>query len=141
MRLLTLFISSIILVGICQAQETERKVVRAKNGDKEEFYVLKSDNNIRHGEYEKKGYFSHVIGTYKNGMRDGLWTEYSNGSKLRSKGTYANNERIGVWKFYSWEGELEQEYDFTTRELLSDHLLEGMKTRRFKVVKGTDTIV
>src|SRR5215218_4275070 len=128
-----------VSIIFCNAQETERKVVRSKNGDKEEFYVLKSDNTIKHGEYEKSSEFSHVIGTYKNGLRDGLWTEYSKGSKFRSRGSYINNERVGVWKFYNWEGELEQEYNFTTKELISDILLEGMKQRSFRVIKGTDT--
>jgi len=121
-------------------QETERKVKRSQNGDKEEFYVLKSDNNILHGSYEKKGSYTSVSGMYKNGLRDGLWTEHSTGNKLRSRGMYNENIRVGIWKFYNWEGELEQEYDFTTKELISDQLLEGMKARKFKVIKGSDTI-
>jgi len=125
---------------LCFAQETERKVKYAKNGDKEEFFVLKSDNNVMHGSYEKKGSFSHVLGTYNNGLKDDVWTEFSTGSKLRSRGRYLNNERVGLWKFYNWEGELEQEYNFSTKELVSDNLLNGMKDRRFRVIKGNDTI-
>ena len=137
--ILTAFL--ILLVGRSNAQETERKVIRGKNGDKEEFYVLRSDNNIRHGSYEKKTGFSHTIGNYKNGTKDGVWTEFSTGSKLRSRGSYANDARVGIWKFYNWEGELEQEFDFSKNELLSDILLEGMKQRKFSVIKGADTVL
>ena len=140
MRLvLTAFL--LLLFAESRAQETERKVVYAKNGDKEEFYVLKSDNNVRHGSYEKKASFSHVIGNYNNGLKDGVWTEFSSGSKLRSRGAYRNDVRIGLWKFYNWEGELEHEFDFSKNELVSDVLLEGMKARKFKVIKGADTIL
>ncbi|RYZ25169.1 MAG: hypothetical protein EOO10_18975 [Chitinophagaceae bacterium] len=141
MRLFLAFVMSISSLNFCYGQETERKVIRSKNGDKEEFFVLKSDNSIKHGEYEKKGNYSHVIGSYKNGLRDGMWTEYSTGSRLRSKGSYVNNERVGLWKFYSWEGELEQEYNFSTKELISDNLLDGMKARKFSVIKGNDTLL
>jgi hypothetical protein len=129
-----------IALSFCHAQEIERKVKYSKNGDKETFYVLKSDNNVLHGSYEKKGAFSHVTGTYKNGLKDGLWTEFSTKSKLRSRGAYANNVRVGIWKFYNWEGELEQEFNFTTNELVSDNLLEVLKERKFKIIKGTDTL-
>jgi len=130
----------LLLVIHLNAQETERKVIRSKNGGKEEFYVLKSDNNIKHGSYERKSEFSRIIGEYKNGLKEGMWTEYSKGSRLRSRGAYNNNEQTGIWKFYNWEGELEQEYNFTTKELVSDILLEATKERLFKVLRGADTI-
>ncbi|HVG15990.1 MAG TPA: energy transducer TonB [Chitinophagaceae bacterium] len=140
MRLLPISVL-FLTITVCHAQETERKVKRSKNGDKEEFYVLKSDNDVMHGSYEKKGNNSSVSGTYKNGLKDGVWTEFSKGSRLRSRGKYLNNEQVGLWKFYNWEGELEQEYDFSTRQLLSDFLLASMKERKFRVIKGSDTIV
>lgn len=129
------------LMRICDAQETVGKVKYSKNGDKEIFSVLKSDNNVLHGSYEKKGNYSSVTGTYKNGLKDGLWTEYSTGSRLRSQGVYVNDVRVDLWKFYNWQGELEQEFNFTTKELVSDNLLEGMKQRKFKIIKGNDTLV
>ena len=135
-----LFFSLLILPALSPAQEIVKKVNRLNNGDKEEFYVLKSDKKILHGPYEKKGQFSHVTGTYNNGLKEGTWTEFSTGDKLRSTGTYLKNERVGLWKFYNWEGILEQEFDFTTKELIYDKLLASMKEREFKVIKGTDTI-
>ena len=140
MKLLLSALFITISVITC-AQETIRKVNRLPNGDKEEFYVLKSDHKIMHGNYEKKGSFSHVTGTYDNGLKDGLWTEFSTGSKLRSTGVYSKNERVGDWKFYDWEGELEQEFNFTGNELIYDRLVEGMKARKFKVIKGADTLI
>ena len=139
MKLLLLAFFLLSVTGI-YAQETERKKNRLKNGDVEEFFVLKSDNSVRHGSYERKGEFNRTIGEYKNGLKEGMWTEYSKGSRLRSRGAFTNNVQTGVWKFYNWEGELEQEYNFTTKELVSDILLEATKERAFKVLRGSDTI-
>jgi antitoxin component YwqK of YwqJK toxin-antitoxin module len=139
MRKIPLLTFLLITTVLCKAQETERKVKYSKNGDKEEFYVLKSDNNVLHGSYEKKGSYSSVTGTYNNGHKNGVWTEFSTGSKLRSRGSYDNDVRVGLWKFYDWSGELEQEFDFSTRQLISDNLLEGMKKRKYKVIRGADT--
>lgn len=130
----------ILSVNNLAAQDIERKVVRSKNGNKEEYYVLKSDENILHGSYERKGPESQIIGEYNNGKKVGIWTEYSSGNKLRSRGEYADNARVGLWKFYNWEGELEQEFNFTTKELVSDNLLESLKSKRFAVIKGMDTV-
>ena len=132
--------SLLLLSSLSYAQETVRKINRLQNGDKEEFYVLRSDKKIMHGAYEKKGSFSHVTGNYNNGLKDGTWTEFLPGDKLRSVGAYSKNERVGLWKFYTWEGVLEQEFDFTKRELIYDRLLENMKARKFNVINGADTI-
>jgi protein TonB len=138
---LVLAIFFILFTGVANAQETVRKVNRLANGDKEEFYVLKSDHKILHGNYEKTGSFSRVTGTYNNGLKEGAWTEFSTGTRLRSVGDYSKNERVGIWKFYDLEGELEQEFNFSTNELIYDRMLESMKARKFKVIKGDDTLL
>jgi len=62
---------------------------------KEVYYVLKSDKNVRHGEY----------------LRYGL------NKGIGEKGRYDMNQRVGIWEFYNSEGELEQKYNYTDRKV------------------------
>jgi TonB family protein len=135
-----LFLLFMVSVKLCCAQETSRKIIYSKNGDREIYYVLASNNKLRHGSYEKKVGQARLEGHYTNGKKDGIWTEYSKKNRLKSVGRYVNDEPVGLWKFYDWSGELEQEYDFGTGELVSDVLLPDLKERPFKIIKGADTL-
>lgn len=131
------------------AQETKKVKEKHKNPwYTEEYSVLKSDKNIKQGNYKKLGYEDCLVinGYYKNNEKDSLWTEYfwrtdiiesqgnyENDKKnglwtnyylkgkkniLSSKGVYKNGLRIGVWEFYNLDSELIQKYNFDTKELL-----------------------
>lgn len=138
----------VLLCLTALAQETKK--VKEKNkqqGYIEEYDVLKSDPDIRHGNYTKtslsggvlvEGFYSNdekdslwteyyresnllkSVGSYQNGERNGVWTEYfSNGSKVAPayKGVYFDDERVGVWKFYSSDTSLAQKYNYSERKL------------------------
>jgi len=131
------------------AQETKLTSKRSENPYfLEEFYVLKSDKNIRHGSYKKLGYRKSIMvsgyyknnqkdstwtdyfwrteiiksqGNYKDGVKNGIWFEYFQiGEKntLQSKGEHRNGEKIGLWEFYNGKKELVQKYDYDKMELI-----------------------
>jgi periplasmic protein TonB len=136
----TLPVIFIFLSQLCVAQETTRIVNNSQNGDHEEYYVLSSDKKIRQGSYERKTAFYHVEGFYADGKKEGMWTEYSKRSRLLSRGKYSKGERVGLWKFYNEDGELEQEFDFDNKKMVSDNLLSALKEKVFLVYKGGDSL-
>jgi periplasmic protein TonB len=95
MRILLTFIlltTSVHLFG----QDTKKKTVSNDYPRfKETFYVLKSDQETKHGEYKK---------TYGG---------------LSIKGQYDNNKKTGVWEYYDRSGELEQKIDFSANKVIS----------------------
>jgi protein TonB len=102
-------------------QETKKVTVKNDFPDsKEVFYVLKSDNSIKHGSYEIRYNISgvRITGYYKNGIKDGFWTEYRKDGNKKNEGLYEGENRIGVWNFYDKNGVLEQKYDYTKKEML-----------------------
>ena len=123
------------------AQETVKKTSHS-DGNKEVYYVLKSDKKIKEGPYQRINSFNKVSleGSYKNDFRDGAWIEYWPSSAIKSRGNYLLGERIGVWEFYDPKGALEQKYDFTKKELVFDKLIEQSRDKPYKVIKGADTI-
>lgn len=64
----------------------------------EEYYVLKSNNSIKHGEYHL--FNSHktllINGHYKNGVQDSIWDLYDTDGVLFQKINISNNELIYV---------------------------------------------
>jgi antitoxin component YwqK of YwqJK toxin-antitoxin module len=127
-----------------------------KNGNQDSLWKEYSFENKK---------FLRVQGEYKDGLKDGLWTVYLSKNKFRFRGRYKSDKRTGLWKFYNMEGELEevgdynegvrtgvwtfynkdgmigQEYDYTTRDLVSDISIAGLKGKKFRIINGTDTIV
>lgn len=70
-------------------QETKKKKFESQHPPyKETYYVLKDDQEIKHGDYKR---------SYRG---------------LLMKGRYENDKRVGVWEFWS-DGRLEQKFDFT----------------------------
>jgi protein TonB len=134
----------IILPIFSFGQET----IKVTTGNKksyfsEVYYVLKSDNSIRHGNYQLFANKDKLVtnGFYKNGLKDSLWTEYENdGKTLKTKGNYLDDKKIGVWEYYDYNGELEQKYDYTKNEILYFKLSENQTNKEYKVINGTDTI-
>lgn len=120
------------------AQATKKIKVKDKPNE-ELYYVLKSDKTIKHGKY-KKSYNGKLIeeGFYKNGVKDSLWTEYSrrNGKKV-AQGNYSDAMRFGEWKFYNTSGKLEQQYNYSTGELIFPKFENGYD---HIIVEGEDTI-
>ncbi len=108
--ILMVFLSCSFLSGVCQ----QTKRVTRKNSFpscKENFHVLKSDNEIKHGLYEQ---------SYKG--------------EIIVKGQFDNNQKTGSWEYYDGDGKLVQEYNFTTKEVLFDSKVAQVK---FDTIKYT----
>jgi TonB family protein len=76
-------------------QETKKKTISNDYPPfKETFYVLKSDQVTKHGEYKK---------TYGG---------------LLVKGQFENNKKTGVWEYYNRSGQLEQKIDFSANKVI-----------------------
>lgn len=63
---------------------------------KENFYVLKTDNNIKHGEYKKFSFSNKLIikGFYKQGVRDSIWECYDDAGQIILKYDYKKSELV-----------------------------------------------
>lgn len=84
-------------------QETKKVTIKNKEKDtKEVFYVLVSNDTVKHGEY----YLYHndnikIETTYSYGLINGLWTKYNVYSgKKDEQGNYINGLREGEWKTF-----------------------------------------
>lgn len=90
----------------------------------EKYYVLVSDTTKRQGEYKVTSYtppFKELInGNYNLDKKEGLWIEKFNqkGHKIKVSGLYKNNIKTGKWVYNDTEGNLVQEYDYDTNELV-----------------------
>lgn len=146
-QLLTAILTLIALV--IHSQDTQKVKKEHENPWYiEEYHILKSDKNIKHGSYKRLGYKKCLLlsGYYKNNLKDSLWTEFfwrtaiiesqgnykedkktgqwvtfyriENKNTIESKGDYKDGERIGVWEFYNQQAELIQKYNYNTKELL-----------------------
>ncbi|HXB43011.1 MAG TPA: TonB family protein [Puia sp.] len=95
------------------------KKITIKRGDrfqhtKEIFEVLKDNESIRQGSYEK--YYNdklEVSGFYSNNLKDSIWTDYFRG-KLVSVRHYTNGSRTGLWEFFSSDGDPEMRINMDT---------------------------
>lgn len=104
------------------AQETiEVKEKEARGPGSSVYTVLKSNKKVKHGPYKKMGYQDKVMetGFYKNGVKDSTWEEINPYSgKVMIKGNYTNDAKTGTWDYYTWGGELEQQYDHSSKQLV-----------------------
>ncbi|HMG91217.1 MAG TPA: hypothetical protein VK589_14225 [Chryseolinea sp.] len=53
-----------------------------------------------------------MLGGYKFGMKNGIFTQYYSSGKIASQGEFTDNQRTGIWKYYYENGNLQQEVDF-----------------------------
>ncbi len=91
-----LLITAILLVLISYGQETKKLKVKSSSF-KETFYVLKSDESVKHGIYKKE--------------KD---------NKIKVIGYFEQGIKTGIWKYFTFRGEVAQKYDFTNHQLLFD---------------------
>lgn len=107
-----------LLLGIfvlCHLTSLGQEIKKKRKGD-ETFYVLKSDESIRHGEYIKKS---------ANGIAE--------------KGQYEMNKKVGTWEFYGLEGNVEQKYNYSDKALLMNDSFTSMSLRYLIVKDGIVT--
>jgi TonB family protein len=79
--------------------------------NKETFYVLKSDNSVRQGEYIKRSFNNSILvkGFYKNGLKD------------------------SIWEFFNSNGEVIVRYDYSIKELLYKNSRDIFKGEKYKI--------
>ncbi len=102
----------VFMPAILFAQKTEKVVDKKMN---ETFYVLKSDSEIKHGDYKKYSRF--------------------NSNKLLVYGYYKQGVKDSVWSYFDFNGELTFKYDYTKNELLFHKPNENDKNT-YKVIIG-----
>ena len=130
-------ITLFVLSHFCMAaQETTHysQVFTRSNQVCYSYYVLKSNKNVKHGEYVS--YFrvpgqhyrsirnnpdsvAHYVwqrGVYVNGKKHGEWVEYRSPGVLQSTGAYDKGKKTGLWLQSRENGEVLEKYDYTTRQ-------------------------
>ncbi|MFI5171905.1 MAG: hypothetical protein ACHQFW_05915 [Chitinophagales bacterium] len=66
-----------ISCNLLLAQETKEVTINLDHDMKEVYSVLKSDKDIKHGEYRfYEGKRKTIEGNYSNNKKEGKWTEY-----------------------------------------------------------------
>jgi TonB family protein len=125
----------IVMPTILFAQET-KKVVDKET--RETFYILKSDNQVKHGDYKKYNYGGKKViisGNYKLGVKDGAWSYYNfSGSKLLYSGNYKQDVKDSVWSYFEQNGELHSQYDYTKKELIFYKPNEYETNKKYRII-------
>ncbi|MEM6816776.1 MAG: energy transducer TonB [Bacteroidota bacterium] len=85
-----------VLTSQLSSQPTKKETVKTSFPTlKEVFYVLKSNHEIRHGEYEKTSRGKLICkGQYEHGERSGIWEYFDTDQELTHKVDYANFKLI-----------------------------------------------
>ncbi|MDX5321665.1 MAG: TonB family protein [Bacteroidota bacterium] len=119
-RLLIFFL--LLVPFSLSAQKTKKVKVTNKALNTIEIYrVLKSDQSIKHGPYTRKNLKKKTLeqGYYVQGVKEGEWMTFDIYSyNLASKGQYKNDEPVGVWNYYDFKGDLVQQINLETGELI-----------------------
>ena len=76
----------------------------------------KNGNQITVTRYYDDGSIKEV-GTFKDGVPDGRWVEYSRDGKIKTEATYANGEKEGKWFVWTEDGEYLYEVIYADNKL------------------------
>jgi TonB family protein len=98
---------------ILSGQQT--KLIKDKE-NREEYYVLKSDNSIRNGDYRK----------------------FSSKNSLLIKGHYTNGLKDSIWELYNSKGEIFQKIDVSKNDLVYVKIEDSEKDNLYKLINGND---
>ena len=101
-----LYLGLLIISHSIVAQPTDLITKDTKN-NLEEYEVLSSDKEVKHGSYllMTKRLFGNafsLIGSYKNGQKDGYWEKYYDywGNNIEYSGYFKKDLKDSVWIFY-----------------------------------------
>ena len=116
-------IISLLFLSIGLSQRLSEVIETYENGNvKSITYHKKTRDGIQ--KVKEEGYFEkgqkEFEGSYKDGKKDGLWTDWYENGQLKSEGTYKDDKQDGLWKYYSENGQLESERIQKDGELI-DH--------------------
>ncbi len=103
------------------AQKVKKKEER-KPGSTIQYYVLKSDKNIKHGRYSEIGFRSKILlesGNYVNGKKEGLWFgKYMGKGSYKYSGKYKDGKKVGVWYYFDYKENILQEYNYDSQKMI-----------------------
>lgn len=134
--LITFFILIYNLTAICQETKFVTKKFNSSKQISENYSVLKSDKQTKHGEYisyflltaeeskqvkngiQKLEKFIKLKGIYKNGKKDGEWIEYSRPFYFQTLGNYDSDKKVGIWLTSKEQGQVFERYDFDNNKKL-----------------------
>lgn len=135
----------IYFVFISSALSAQTKTIEQTNTDlnlKEVFTVLKSNEQIKEGEYRAYGVRNNTLlyqGYYKNNLKDSVWTY--NGHKGESaEGRFKEGKRVGLWEMYDYDGALKAQYDFDTNTLVYLKQSQTDSTKHYGIFKGNKIV-
>lgn len=137
--IISLLISHSIL-SFGQDVKTKKKKVDTQEGTAV-FYVLTSNDTIKHGDYQIKAYTGNRVllkGTYNNNKKVGLWTEQYYGKYFKgpkATGNYDNDIKIGEWTYYDYEGNTVIIYDWTENKVVFSKLC-GSDLKEYLVLEN-----
>ena len=122
-----------------QEMKTKKKKVDTQEGTAT-FYVLASNETVKHGEYKIKGYTGNRIllkGAYNNNKKVGLWEEQYYGKAYKgpkATGYYENDIKTGNWTYFNYEGDTVLIYNWTDNKVVSSKLC-GTDTKEYTVIE------
>ena len=125
MKMKQILILAIILTGFVNlfAQDVKLITKNTKNPHTtEEYYVLKSNKNIKHGLYQKRLYDNRLAseGFYKRNKKDSIWIFYAyNGIDTASIGWYKENNPTGIWTINDNQNRVRYKFDYDKNEVIS----------------------
>ena len=136
--IISLIISQTIL-SFGQEVKTKKKKVNTQEGTAT-FYVLATNDTVKHGEYQIKAYTGNRVllkGTYSNNKKVGLWTEQYYGKDYKgpkATGSYDNNIKTNNWTYFNYEGDTVLIYNWTDNKVVFSKLC-GTDTKEYAVIE------
>ena len=118
------FIIILILGRVIQAysQDIELLIKQTKSPNSTEKYsVLKSNENVRQGLYEKRLSNNHLLlkGYYSKNKKDSLWIAYaSNGIDTTSVRWYSDDKPSGIWTIYDDQCRVRYQFDYSKYDVV-----------------------
>lgn len=79
-----------------------------------------------------------AVGQYEEGLKTGVWTEYSGGMK-QLQGEYRNGEKFGLWKEFKYGGDVIGEFEYLNDKLhglYTSYYSNGQRSERGRYSNG-----
>lgn len=138
--LVSICLMAFVSLGFGQATT---KVTKDSLNYREKYEVLKSNPQIKQGEYRLSAISTGKLlttGFYKNNLKDGKWHEYNNDGYAIVEGTYKDGKKVGEWSYFGKLWVVNNKYNFDTNRLTYHKGIKDDSTTFYKVIRGRDTI-
>lgn len=131
-----------VFVSLCFGQATT-KVTKDSLDYREKYEVLKSNPQIKQGEYRLSAISTGKLlttGFYKNNLKDGKWHEYNDNGYAIVEGAYKEGKKVGDWSYFGKLWVVLNKYNFDTHRLIYHKGVKADSTTFYKAIRGKDTI-